>query len=1049
MDSAAHLLDIGESGLFEHWIYGKITRWLKQLFAEVGIMYTGRKNRMRKRVAWLLVLVMMMQVVGLIPVMSTEAVDELQEVSNIFQYTGSHKLYEGELVTITATSGKATDIVWSCTDTNGSCCSWTTTGENNKGLGFTLNALVGAEQGNEVTVRATNTNDKTYQEVTLSIYPNNQFYFVRGTQRVTTGRYYETDAKYKTYSYNLDVPVDGSIELKTSPSSELFFSTNATEHISYTTSQSDLTYNISNSSEEGQTPTTSASPVVITAKYEFDETEEDGRTYHHTINLSLKLHVVNTLTMAESQINMEKGVEGKDSTRTIVVTATDADAQITWKAYKGKVNPDSIRDAEEVPKSQFKVEEKSSTNYYHNALITITKDLEITKDNASREYTIIATQTVDNRDINAVCYVFVEQPVTSLSLSRKEVTMYLTGGSDEVVTTVTATPKGDNDVEPDSNNNTDRNHVIWSCTDDSVADIRTNDKSCTIYAKRPGHCVVVAASKYNPGASDVIYIEVVPKVSSVTITSTDMTVNLAEKYVQLFANVQSNAVDEQEDTDEYDTYLNALNKTVNWSSSNTSVATVDVYTGKVTLLSAGRVTITCASADDQKIADSIVLTINVPVASISLQDNYKKISVGESFTLNYTLLSNYPGYEPSNKEVTWESSDSKVATVDNDGKVTGVTGGTATILLRADDGQITATCTVEVYQAVSRIDISDTTLDINIGEEAVLEAQVYPSTASEQKVLWSSNKPDIVSVSQEGVVTANKVGDPVVITAYIVDKNATIKTTCIVNVVVPVTSLSLSPASKTLNKGETLLLTKNITPSDATNSTVIYASTDTGVATVDSKGNVTAVAGGHCYITARTQNRDMMASVYITVNEKVKSIKLNKTSKVMKKGSKYTLKATVKNSTATNRSVTWSSSNSKVASVTSKGVVTAKGYGTATITCKSMDGSGKKATCKITVRRYIKSLKLTPSSVVIQVKKTQTLKVTVSPSNADVKKFTWTSSNKKIATVKNGKITAVAPGTCYITCKAKDGSGKKVKCKVVVKRVLTDDDIVGKKQSSK
>lgn len=1001
-------------------------------------MCKRKKNRIRNRIAWGLVLVMVLQVFAGMSGTMAQAVD-LTRVDNIFSVPDCNNLYEGEKLTLKLQDGTdASKVEWSCTDMDRTYCDWSTSNSGN----FYLNALRGTESGSEITVTATV--GDTYQNLTLMIYANNEFYFMAG-DRITSGIDVEEDNNMYTRHFNLELLVDSEITLKTNQKTNLTFSGN--NNNVNVTGNSDG-YKISNEyTKEGQKSTNPASPVRISSSYSIIH---DG--HKHDVVITLDLHVIDRLTLNDTHMTIRKGTEERDATAKLTASPTYKNSEISWKVYEGELTADeALTSVDKEVTQYFTIQASTSVGESYSSLhdlatITITKDLILSPNVNDRIYTIVATQTAyGERAMNAVCYVTVLQPVTDLQLTANDATLYLTGGGADVSTTVTAQMIGDavNGVEADDKK------IVWSCTDETVATIAGNDNACRIYAQKPGHCVVVAASADNPNASDVIYIEVVPKVSTVEITSTDMTVNLAEQYVQLFANVQSNAVDEQIDTDDYETYLNALNKTVIWSSSNTNVATVDMYTGKVLLHSAGRVTITCASADDQKIADSIVLTINVPVASISLQDNFKKISVGESFTLNYTLLSNYPGFEPSNKEVTWESSDSKVATVDNDGKVTGISGGTATILLRADDGQITATCTVEVYQAVSRIDISDTTLDINIGEEAILEAQVYPTTASEQKVLWSSNKPDVVSVSQDGVVTANKVGEPVVVTAYIVDKNATIKTTCIVNVVVPITSISLSPASKTLNKGETVLLTKNITPKDATNATVIYASTNTGVATVDSKGIVTAIAGGSCYITARTQNRDMMTSVYITVNEKVKSVKLNKKSKVMKKGSKYTLKPTVKNSTATNKSLTWSSSNSKVAKVTQKGVVTAKGYGTATITCKSMDGSGKKATCKITVRRYITSIKLSASSMTLQMKKSRTLTAKITPSNASIKKVQWKTSNSRIATVKNGKITAIAPGTCYITCKAADGSGKKARCRVTVKKVLTDDDITGKERTSK
>ena len=182
------------------------------------------------------------------------------------------------------------------------------------------------------------------------------------------------------------------------------------------------------------------------------------------------------------------------------------------------------------------------------------------------------------------------------------------------------------------------------------------------------------------------------------------------------------------------------------------------------------------------------------------------------------------------------------------------------------------------------------------------------------------------------------------------------------------------------------------------------------------------------------------------MDEKISKIKLDKSKKMMKKGSKFALSATITTATATNKELSWSSSNKKIVTVSKKGVITAKGYGTATVTCSSMDGSGKRASCKVTVRRYVTSLKLNRTKLTLQLKKSAALTAKLTPANADVKKLKWSSSDKKIATVKNGVVTAKKLGTCYITCKAMDGSGKKARCRVTVKRVVTDDDITGSKK---
>ncbi len=1010
-------------------------------------MRVNNNKNTKKVISWILVfslIVPLMQ--GMI--FERASAEDMSEVSSMFSYEGSKNIYVGETINLSLYSMSGQQVKWSASDSNGQYCNWYTNGNNNTGTTFILKAISGTDEGADVTIRAESEINKCYQEMTIKIFNNDKFYFTSSGERITA----QVNPNDMT-AFRVDLSVGGQLKLGNNQKQNMRFSNND-GYLTYI-GNGEAGYEVTNDAVK-ETTTNPDNPVYVDAAYDF--TDDEGEK--HSIHLRLDVHVVDALAFGtEREFSMNKGTDSGPNQKQMIVETTNLSTTITWKAYRGRYNADEIREDMEVTKEDgFEIIPSTSGKYkgqyadlHDVGTISISKDLSISRDASDRTFTVIASQLINGETLakNAICYVNVLQPVTELTLSNNDATLFLVGegevGNNRTVVTASVVGDFENSIDPDNKS------IIWTCTDTEVADIVVSEgegAACTIVAKRPGNCVVVAASRDNPAANDVIYVSVCPRVSSVQITSSDMTVNLAEQFVQLFANVQSNAVDEQKESDDYEIFENALNTSVTWSSSNEGVATVDMHTGKVSLKSAGRVTITCASTDDQAISDSVVLTINVPVAAISLQDNHKKISVGESFTLNYTLLSNYPGFEPSNKEVTWESSDSKVATVDNDGKVTGVMGGTATILIRADEGQITATCTVEVYQAVTRIDISDTTLELNVGGEAVLETQVYPLTASEQTVTWSSNKPDVVSVTQDGVVTAKKVGDPVVITAYIEDKDATIKATCIVNVVVPITSIQLSPYSKTMSKGETFAITKKVTPSNATNASVVYSSTDPSVATVDSGGNVTAVSGGTCYITARTVNRDMLATVFITVDEKINNIVLSKTKKIMKKGSKYVLIAAVTNSSASNKGVVFKSSNSKVVSVSQKGIMKAKRYGTAKITCSAMDGSGVQAVCKVNVRRYVDSIKLNHKKMYVQRNKKSILTATVSPKNADVKKLKWKSSNNKVATVnKDGVVKGLTVGSCYITCKATDGSGKKARCKIYVKKKLTNDEIKSNKVS--
>jgi len=164
----------------------------------------------------------------------------------------------------------------------------------------------------------------------------------------------------------------------------------------------------------------------------------------------------------------------------------------------------------------------------------------------------------------------------------------------------------------------------------------------------------------------------------------------------------------------------------------------------------------------------------------------------------------------------------------------------------------------------------------------------------------------------------------------------------------------------------------------------------------------------------------------------VSSVSLDKTSLSLTEGESATLAATVKPDNATNKTVTWSSSNASVASVDASGKVTAVAEGTATITAKAGD---KTATCTVTVKKKVvavSSVSLDKTSLELTVGETATLVATVIPDRATEKTVSWSSSSSSVATVDaSGKVTAVAKGTATITAKA---GGKTAICTVTVKK---------------
>ena len=219
----------------------------------------------------------------------------------------------------------------------------------------------------------------------------------------------------------------------------------------------------------------------------------------------------------------------------------------------------------------------------------------------------------------------------------------------------------------------------------------------------------------------------------------------------------------------------------------------------------------------------------------------------------------------------------------------------------------------------------------------------------EGEIEWTSSNQEIATVGNDGTVTAVAVGKTT-ITAKVTSNKKKYSASCEVEVTTePVTNVELSANTGTLDIGQTLTLTATVTPENASNKGVTWSSSDTSVATVEN-GIVTAVAAGSTIITATAADgSEYNATCTITVNPKlVSNITLNESSKTLNVGDTLTLTATVTPNDATNKNVTWSSSDTSVATVTN-GVVTAKAAGSSTITATAVDGSGKYATCSITV----------------------------------------------------------------------------------------------------
>ena len=280
-------------------------------------------------------------------------------------------------------------------------------------------------------------------------------------------------------------------------------------------------------------------------------------------------------------------------------------------------------------------------------------------------------------------------------------------------------------------------------------------------------------------------------------------------------------------------------------------------------------------------------------------------------------------------------------------------------------------------------------------------------------------------------------------------ESSTVPTTTkpIVKPVVKVKRIKLNKSIVNLaKKGKTCTVKATVYPTNAKNKKVSWKASNKNI-TVNQNGKVTAKKLGTSKIkvTAKDGSKKS-ATVLVVVGEKVKKITLNKTSVTLNRGAKnrtFQLKKAIKNKNATYKGVSWYSSNKNVATVNSNGKVTIKHRGKVVITVKAKDGSNKSAKCKFTVKQLVTKLSYNNKKQVKEVYKNKTIKfaVTVVPSNANNKGLTYSSSNKKVATVNSkGVVKGIKAGTVTITAKAKDGSRKVVKLTVKVKNPPISDN---------
>ena len=533
--------------------------------------------------------------------------------------------------------------------------------------------------------------------------------------------------------------------------------------------------------------------------------------------------------------------------------------------------------------------------------------------------------------------------------------------------------------------------VVWSSTDENVVTIDTNG---TLKALKAGHAAIFCRS-LDSGVEDYINVYVKQPVSSIELNTHQITVPKGTVF-WLYATILPE---------------NADVKIVDWSSGDESLATV-ASDGMVTALMPGVVTITATSRDTGD-SDYCIVTIEEPVTSIRLlTGDSQTLFVGAQFTIVPEVLP----VDAPNKAVTYKSTNTDIATVDENGVVTAVMGGTCDIIVTTVERQLTAVCHITVKEYLATITLDKSFTYINVGSYVDIIATTTKDTASNKNIIWKSSNEAIAKVDQSGRVTGVAYGTAV-ITAVAEDGGGA-TASCVVQVIEPVTSIVINPSELNMLAGDKQLVTATIVPSTATVKALKWESSDSSVATVDQDGEITAVSGGKCRIYAYStdgNNISAYCTVYVTNKALATKLTLNSSDIKIKIGEhrQLTVKSIPEKLT---EELGWYSTDTGIVTVDQKGNIVGIAEGVANIVVYGKE-SGVETSCKVTVESdtvKATSIKLNSTEITMLAGKTRQLTVRMTPTNC-TEALRWYSTDTSVVVVDaNGKISTVGPGQAQV-----------------------------------
>lgn len=473
--------------------------------------------------------------------------------------------------------------------------------------------------------------------------------------------------------------------------------------------------------------------------------------------------------------------------------------------------------------------------------------------------TITATLKTEKRTWKASVTVTVARAVTDIAVNETSLTLYdaadplishLTGGAGDRVLLLRKGKQVSIRATLSPNDANNRRYTVASSDTDVV-----RVSGSTLTARGAGECIVTVASESNPEVSVDYRVIVVTPVTGVTVTADTKTLFIGTT-AQLTATVKP---------------ADASITGVKWESTNEKVAVVDEY-GVVTGVGRGQATIRATAADGGGQRASVNVTVKQQPESITLSGLSGNIRVGGGVTLKATVLPN----TTSDKAVVWSTSDASVATVSANGYVKGVRAGSCTITCQSKTfPEVYAQIDVTVYAPVTSITFNEKKPSVAVGRSIALSWTVKPQDATDSSVSFSTNKPDVVSVSDDGIVTGLKRGECYVYATA--NDGSGKKATIRVTVTQPVTGVTMKYTSQNVGLNKYTTNTAILEPANADNKKMQWTSQDERIATVSGNGlnpKVTGRAWGTTTIIGTTDDGSYVVTYTINVGSRKDALRI-------------------------------------------------------------------------------------------------------------------------------------------------------------------------------